>query len=160
MDSLIDAVALQRKEYLAVLLLLNSDEELRRVIARSGTSSERIVREKRRSWPVWRRKKAQIKVSQLDSGVVYTEHMKTSWTPLRYMLSMPQVKYARVWKKYCIDIDRDDLSEDLIGIAYTGSVKTLVYVLPLIPFCLEQEARLPFFNWEGSYFYSSCSPQA
>ena len=33
---------------------------------------------------------------------------------------------------------------DLIGIAYTGSGKTLVYVLPLIMFCLEQEARLPF----------------
>ena len=28
---------------------------------------------------------------------------------------------------------------DLIGIAYTGSGKTLVYVLPLIMFCLEQE---------------------
>ena len=40
---------------------------------------------------------------------------------------------------------------DLIGIAYTGSVISLVYVLPLIMFCLEQEDRLPFINGEGSY---------
>ena len=33
-ESLIDAVPLQRKEYLAVLLLLNTDEEMRRVIAK------------------------------------------------------------------------------------------------------------------------------
>ena len=31
---------------------------------------------------------------------------------------------------------------DLIGIAYTGSGKTLVYTLPLIMFCLEQESML------------------
>ena len=33
---------------------------------------------------------------------------------------------------------------DLIGIAYTGSGKTLVFVLPIVMFCLEQEIRLPF----------------
>ena len=37
---------------------------------------------------------------------------------------------------------------DLIGIAYTGSGKTLVFVLPLIMFALEQEKRLPFISNE------------
>ena len=37
---------------------------------------------------------------------------------------------------------------DLIGIAYTGSGKTLVFVLPLIMFALEQEKRLPFITNE------------
>lgn len=45
---------------------------------------------------------------------------------------------------------------DLIGIAYTGSGKTLVYVLPLIMFCLEQEARLPFTGGEGPYGLIVC----
>jgi len=40
---------------------------------------------------------------------------------------------------------------DLIGIAYTGSGKTLVFVLPLVMFCLEQEKRLPFSRNEGPY---------
>ncbi|VEN46840.1 unnamed protein product [Callosobruchus maculatus] len=33
---------------------------------------------------------------------------------------------------------------DMIGIAFTGSGKTLVFVLPLVMFCLEQEVKLPF----------------
>eukprot|EP00095_Tigriopus_kingsejongensis_P011305 snap_masked-scaffold14_size734282-processed-gene-6.7 protein:Tk11305 transcript:snap_masked-scaffold14_size734282-processed-gene-6.7-mRNA-1 annotation:"atp-dependent rna helicase abstrakt-like" len=40
---------------------------------------------------------------------------------------------------------------DLIGIAYTGSGKTLVFVLPILMFCLEQEKRLPFVRDEGPY---------
>lgn len=40
---------------------------------------------------------------------------------------------------------------DLIGIAYTGSGKTLVFLLPIIMFCLEQEKKLPFSKNEGPY---------
>lgn len=40
---------------------------------------------------------------------------------------------------------------DMIGIAFTGSGKTLVFVLPLVMFCLEQEIRLPFASQEGPY---------
>jgi len=136
-------------------------------------------------------------VSELATGVVYKEPIKTSWTPPRYILSMPQSRHVRVWKKYCVDIDGDDpppplktfqdmkfhssiistlekkeirkpspiqmaaipavlSGRDLIGIAYTGSGKTLVYVLPLIMFCLEQEARLPFISGEGPYGLIIC----
>lgn len=45
---------------------------------------------------------------------------------------------------------------DLIGIAFTGSGKTLVFVLPLIMFCLEQEIRLPFIRNEGPYGLIIC----
>ena len=40
---------------------------------------------------------------------------------------------------------------DMIGIAFTGSGKTLVFVLPLIMFCLEQEMKIPFLSNEGPY---------
>lgn len=39
----------------------------------------------------------------------------------------------------------------MIGIAYTGSGKTLVFILPIVMFCLEQEKRLPFMKNEGPY---------
>ncbi|GAB6018810.1 DEAD (Asp-Glu-Ala-Asp) box polypeptide 41 [Chamberlinius hualienensis] len=45
---------------------------------------------------------------------------------------------------------------DMIGIAFTGSGKTLVFVLPLIMFCLEQEVRLPFIQNEGPYGLIIC----
>lgn len=40
---------------------------------------------------------------------------------------------------------------DMIGIAFTGSGKTLVFVLPILMFCLEQETKLPFIQNEGPY---------
>lgn len=45
---------------------------------------------------------------------------------------------------------------DLIGIAFTGSGKTLVFVLPVIMFCVEQEIRLPFIRNEGPYGLIVC----
>lgn len=45
---------------------------------------------------------------------------------------------------------------DLIGIAYTGSGKTLVFVLPIIVFCLEQEKAMPFIRNEGPYGLIIC----
>ena len=45
---------------------------------------------------------------------------------------------------------------DLIGIAYTGSGKTLVFVLPIVMFALEQEKRLPFERNEGPYGLIVC----
>ena len=39
----------------------------------------------------------------------------------------------------------------MIGIAFTGSGKTLVFVLPALMFCLEQELAMPFIDGEGPY---------
>lgn len=44
----------------------------------------------------------------------------------------------------------------MIGIAFTGSGKTLVFTLPIIMFCLEQEKRLPFCKREGPYGLIIC----
>lgn len=48
------------------------------------------------------------------------------------------------------------LGRDMIGIAFTGSGKTLVFVLPIIMFCLEQEKKLPFIQNEGPYGLIIC----
>lgn len=47
----------------------------------------------------------------------------------------------------------------MIGIAFTGSGKTLVFVLPLLMFTIEQETKMPFIRHEGPYGksrYSAC----
>lgn len=43
------------------------------------------------------------------------------------------------------------MGRDMIGIAFTGSGKTLVFTLPLVMFCLEQEKKIPFTMGEGPY---------
>ena len=45
---------------------------------------------------------------------------------------------------------------DMIGIAFTGSGKTLVFCLPVIMFSLEQEKKLPFIRSEGPYGLIIC----
>lgn len=40
---------------------------------------------------------------------------------------------------------------DMIGIASTGSGKTLTFALPLVMFCMEQEYLMPFERGEGPY---------
>ncbi|XP_063413088.1 probable ATP-dependent RNA helicase DDX41 [Mytilus trossulus] len=48
------------------------------------------------------------------------------------------------------------LGRDMIGIAFTGSGKTMVFILPIIMFSLEQEKRLPFIDGEGPYGLIIC----
>ncbi|KAJ8704885.1 hypothetical protein PYW08_012205 [Mythimna loreyi] len=45
---------------------------------------------------------------------------------------------------------------DMIGIAFTGSGKTLVFTLPIIVMCLEQEIKMPFIKNEGPYGLIIC----
>lgn len=40
---------------------------------------------------------------------------------------------------------------DMIGIAFTGSGKSMVFILPIVMFCVEQEKKLPFMSNEGPY---------
>lgn len=45
---------------------------------------------------------------------------------------------------------------DMIGIASTGSGKTLVFTLPLVMYCLEQQVSLPFIENEGPFGLILC----
>ncbi|XP_046572583.1 probable ATP-dependent RNA helicase DDX41 [Haliotis rubra] len=45
---------------------------------------------------------------------------------------------------------------DMIGITFTGSGKTLVFILPIIMFSMEQEKRMPFDKGEGPYGLIIC----
>lgn len=40
---------------------------------------------------------------------------------------------------------------DMIGIAFTGTGKTMVFALPILMFTLDQESKIPFLPSEGPY---------
>lgn len=40
---------------------------------------------------------------------------------------------------------------DMIGIAFTGSGKTMVFSIPVILFSMDQEQKIPFIQNEGPY---------
>ncbi|KAG5444618.1 DEAD (Asp-Glu-Ala-Asp) box polypeptide 41, partial [Clonorchis sinensis] len=40
---------------------------------------------------------------------------------------------------------------DMIGIAFTGSGKTMVFAIPIVLFCMDQELKIPFIPGEGPY---------
>lgn len=44
----------------------------------------------------------------------------------------------------------------MIGIAFTGSGKTLVFAMPIVMFSVEQEMRLPFTSGEGPFGLIIC----
>ena len=45
---------------------------------------------------------------------------------------------------------------DMIGIAFTGSGKTLVFTLPLVMLCLEEEKKVPIVSGEGPFGLILC----
>ncbi|KAI8841319.1 P-loop containing nucleoside triphosphate hydrolase protein [Chytridium lagenaria] len=140
--------------------------------------------------------KAQTKTKALASdyelakGIKYTEPMKSSWRPPRYIRSMAEQEIAKIRNEFHIGIEGDDVpppiksfkdmrlppalldhlkskgiqkptpiqvqgiptvlaGRDMVGIAFTGSGKTLVFTLPLVLFALEEEVKLPLMGGEG-----------
>ncbi|KAJ3299049.1 hypothetical protein HDU79_000008 [Rhizoclosmatium sp. JEL0117] len=126
----------------------------------------------------------------LAKGIVYTEPMKTTWTPPSYIRNQSPEASEAIRKTYHILVEGDDVpppiksfkdmrlheeilahlqqkgiksptpiqiqglptvlsGRDMVGIAFTGSGKTLVFTLPLVLFALEQELRLPLISGEG-----------
>lgn len=91
---------------------------------------------------------------------------------VQYMLAKIMFLIKRYRYELCImlvtlwrwDLDFHELSifdcrlqgRDMIGIAFTGSGKTLVFTLPIIMFALEQEKKLSFVKNEGPYGLCIC----
>jgi superfamily II DNA/RNA helicase len=48
-------------------------------------------------------------------------------------------------------------SKDMIGIVFTGSEKTLVFVLPMIMVALQEEVSMPIIVGEGAFGLVICS---
>ncbi|KAJ1310379.1 hypothetical protein OPQ81_007117 [Rhizoctonia solani] len=123
-------------------------------------------------------------------GIQYTEPLKTTWRPPRFVRERTEEENTKIREKYHIIAEGDNIpppiasfadmkvpkelltyfkskrifaptpiqiqglptafsGRDMIGIAFTGSGKTLTFCLPLIMLAMEEEAKLPFQRGEG-----------
>ncbi|KAJ8960023.1 hypothetical protein NQ318_009460 [Aromia moschata] len=178
--------------------LLDQHTELRKLAeAKKVSAVERQLKKEEEILEIVAEKKALMGVSELAKGIQYSEPIKTSWRPPRYILDMPASRHEKLRNELRILVEGDEIppplktfremklhegiiaglkekhikkptpiqvqgiptvlsGRDMIGIAFTGSGKTLVFVLPLIMFCLEQEMKLPFIKNEGPYGLIIC----
>eukprot|EP00735_Rhodelphis_limneticus_P004175 TRINITY_DN15733_c0_g1::TRINITY_DN15733_c0_g1_i1::g.25502::m.25502 TRINITY_DN15733_c0_g1::TRINITY_DN15733_c0_g1_i1::g.25502 ORF type:complete len:616 (-),score=147.32,sp/Q9LU46/RH35_ARATH/61.97/0.0,DEAD/PF00270.24/1.4e-39,DEAD/PF00270.24/1.6e+02,DEAD/PF00270.24/8e+03,Helicase_C/PF00271.26/6.7e+02,Helicase_C/PF00271.26/9e-27,ResIII/PF04851.10/3.2e+02,ResIII/PF04851.10/0.0036,SecA_DEAD/PF07517.9/0.0036,Helicase_C_2/PF13307.1/6.2e+03,Helicase_C_2/PF13307.1/0.0086,AAA_22/PF13401.1/0.14,CMS1/PF14617. len=142
-------------------------------------------------------KKALMSVKELAEGRKYTESMRTSWRPPKFITSMSEEERTEIRKQFHILVEGEDMpppikrfkdmkfprpvieylkskgivrptpiqmqglpallaGRDMIGIAFTGSGKTMVFSLPMIMTALEQEMRLPVQQGEGPFGLILC----
>ncbi|XP_071050647.1 ATP-dependent RNA helicase abstrakt [Onthophagus taurus] len=178
--------------------LLDQHTELKKLAeAKKVSAVERQLKKEEEILEIVAEKKALMGVSELAKGIQYSEPIKTSWTPPRYVLQLPKIRHEKIRHELRILVEGEEIppplksfkemkfhkaildglkeknikkptpiqvqgiptvlsGRDMIGIAFTGSGKTLVFVLPLIMFCFEQEFKLPFIKNEGPYGLIIC----
>ncbi|KAG8236423.1 hypothetical protein J437_LFUL012844 [Ladona fulva] len=178
--------------------LLDQHTELKKLAeAKKESAMERQLKEEEKILESVAEKKALMGVAELAKGIQYEDPIKTSWTPPKYILAMPEKRHEEIRRQLRILVEGEEVppptctfhemkfhpavltglemkgiykpspiqvqgiptvlaGRDIIGIAFTGSGKTLVFILPLIMFCLEQETKLPFIKDEGPYGLIIC----
>ncbi|KAK9810473.1 hypothetical protein WJX72_011297 [[Myrmecia] bisecta] len=96
-------------------------------------------------------------VKELAKGVTYTQRMATGWKPPLAIRRMSEEEAQELEAKNIrrpTPIQMQGLptilsGRDMIGVAFTGSGKTLVFALPLIMLALQEELRMPLIKDEG-----------
>lgn len=177
----------------APVSLLDQHHELKEQAEQSKeTELEKQIREEEKILESIAERKALMAATELAKGITYTQALKTSWRPPRYILNYPLERHMATRRNFCILAEGNDIpppiktfkamkfprsilqclkrkgivnptpiqmqglptvlsGRDMIGIAFTGSGKTLVFTLPIVMFCVEQEKALPFRRGEGPY---------
>eukprot|EP00049_Salpingoeca_infusionum_P026803 m.28008 g.28008 ORF g.28008 m.28008 type:complete len:605 (+) comp9004_c0_seq2:277-2091(+) len=144
-----------------------------------------------------RHDKKLMSAEELAKGVKYTQALRSSWRPPRFVRERSEQENKRIRDKKNIIIEGEDVpppaktfaelklptcltrylkskgfthptpiqmqglpvamsARDMIGIAFTGSGKTLCFALPAIMLALEQEVKMPFERFEGPYAIIMC----
>ncbi|KAI7869399.1 P-loop containing nucleoside triphosphate hydrolase protein [Spinellus fusiger] len=73
------------------------------------TDNEKRMEEERKIEDAQARHKALVSVQEAASGVLYTEPIKTSWTPPKYIRDMTEEQHMQARKKYYILIEGENL---------------------------------------------------
>ncbi|WFC93464.1 RNA helicase [Malassezia brasiliensis] len=173
--------------------LLHEAQELRekqRAQGHEPTQAEREAEEERKILEAHKTYRKLASHAELAQGIQYTEPLRRSWTPPRFVRARPAEQHDGIRQQYHILAEGDRIpppiahfrdmklppcilaylakknihtpspiqiqglptvlsGRDMIGIAFTGSGKTITFTLPLVLFAAEAEARLPFNASDG-----------
>uniref|UniRef100_A0A8C5GB80 Probable ATP-dependent RNA helicase DDX41 n=1 Tax=Gouania willdenowi TaxID=441366 RepID=A0A8C5GB80_GOUWI len=155
--------------------LLDQHQHLKeKAEARKESAKEKQLKEEEKILQSVAEGRALMSVKEMAKGIIYDDPIKTGRDPSSNQ-ELPILKQTSVFfifkailkglkKKGIIHPTPIQIQgiptilsgRDMIGIAFTGSGKTLVFILPIIMFSLEQEKRLPFFKREGPYGLIIC----
>ncbi|KAI3834032.1 hypothetical protein MKW98_007851 [Papaver atlanticum] len=111
-----------------------------------------------------------MSVQELAKGITYTESLGTGWKPRSHIRKIfkdmgflePVLKKLQdkgIKQPTPIQVHGLPVilsGRDMIGIAFTGSGKTLVFVLPLIMIALHEEVMMPIVHREGPFCLVIC----
>ncbi|KXN90443.1 DEAD-box ATP-dependent RNA helicase 35 [Leucoagaricus sp. SymC.cos] len=191
-DALKEEERLREKARKERTLLLEAQDVQRRKAAEDAkkTEGEKAEEADQEILEAIRSRRKLVSDMELAKGIQYTDPLKTSWKPPRYVRDKTPEEHQRLRDKYHILVEGEDVpppiehfedmkipepilehlrskcivsptpiqlqgipaafsGRDIIGIAFTGSGKTLTFCLPLILLALEEERKLPFVCGEG-----------
>ncbi|KAK9141775.1 hypothetical protein Syun_011175 [Stephania yunnanensis] len=134
------------------------------------TPTEQIVQQEKEMIEHLSDRKTLMSVRELAKGITYTDPIVTGWKPPLPIRRMRARECEAIRKQWHIlgkgivqptPIQVQGLpvilsGRDMIGIAFTGSGKTLVFVLPLIMVALQEEIMMPIVPGEGPFGLVIC----
>ncbi|KAF2070133.1 hypothetical protein CYY_008546 [Polysphondylium violaceum] len=191
--SLID----QKLELIKTKQMEDQQKQDGHVVVPPSEEELRILREEQDILKNLKSFKPLISVKERAQDTVYTEPIKTSWTPPTYIRNRTDEENAKLRNQLHILVQGDHVpppitsfqemkipytivdvlkkkgikkptpiqiqglpvilsGRDMIGIAFTGSGKTLVFTLPMVLFSLEEEKKLPIIQGEGPFGLLVC----
>jgi len=177
----------------AGISLIEQSVEIRKAQANAEeqkTDAQKALEEEAKILAAVAERKQLASVEEISKGIIYTESMRTTWTPPRHVREMTPEQVTAIRQKYHIDVDGESIppaikafrdmkfpkpvldylknkgikvptpiqmqglpvalsGRDMIGIAFTGSGKTLSFTLPLLMRALEEETKMPLGKGEG-----------
>ncbi|KAH7560607.1 hypothetical protein JRO89_XS10G0053100 [Xanthoceras sorbifolium] len=106
-----------------------------------------------------------MSVRELANGITYTDPLLTGWKPPLPIRKMSKKACDLIRKQWHIIVNGEDIPppiknfkdmRDMIGIVFTGSGKSLVFVLPMIMIALQEEMMMPIIPGEGPFCLIIC----
>ncbi|GLE03265.1 hypothetical protein PINS_up012155 [Pythium insidiosum] len=176
--------------------LIDQAYEMRKKLEEEGVNQEKMQQETQEISMLKEashvQKAALVSAQERAEGIRYSEPMRTTWRPPRWIAAMDEDERDAIRKKWHILVDGEDVpppiksfehmrfpraildalkaknilrptpiqvqalpcilaGRDLIGIAFTGSGKTMTFTLPLVMLALEEERKLPIIGGEGPF---------